>query len=63
MTNSYPAAVVYGLLLGVGIYAGIAAGKHATVVSAIPYGLVSALVGMAAASAFVAYRNGQPPRQ
>jgi hypothetical protein len=63
MANSYRAALVYGLLMGVGIYVGIAAGKHATVVSAIPYGLVSALGGVAAASAFVAYRNGQPPRR
>ncbi len=63
MLKSYPRAVIYGVLLGVGIYVGIAAGQHATVVSAIPYGLVSALVVAAAACALVAYRNGQPPRR
>ncbi len=60
--KKYPQALLLALLGGFPNYIGIAAGRHATVVSAIPYGLATAAFLAVFGSALVAYRNGQPRR-
>ena len=60
---TYPRALVFALLTGLGIYAGIAAGPNATSSSAVSYGLGAAGFIALAACAAVAYRNGQPDKR
>ena len=60
---TYKQAVVFGLLAGLGIYIGIAAGRNATAASAVPYGLASAVAVTLFMCGVVAYRNGQPNKR
>lgn len=60
---TYPRALLFALLTGLGIYTGIAAGPNATASSAVPYGLGAVGFIALATGAAVAYRNGQPKRR
>jgi hypothetical protein len=58
--RTYWHALLYAVVMGVGIYIGIAAARHATVVTAIPYALTAAVAIALAGCARVAYRKDQP---
>lgn len=60
---TYPKALLFSFCSGVSTYVGLAAAPHATVTSAIPYGVSAAIFIALFTCAAVAYRNGQPNRR
>ena len=61
--TTYPQALLLAVLAGLGTYAATAAGRYATAVSAVPYGIGAALFVAFFACAAVAYKKGQPNRK
>ena len=57
MFDTYRGAVLLAVVLAAGVYIGLAAEKHATAVTALPYGAGVAVSVALAFSALVAYRR------
>ena len=61
--TTYPQALLYGVVCGLAIWLGVAASDSSTLAGAAPYAAGAGVAVALAMGAFIAYRNGQPPRR
>lgn len=63
LMTTYPQALLYGAVSGLAMWLGVAASDNSTLGSAAPYAAGAGIAVVLAMCAFIAYRNGRPPRR